>query len=520
MNSSSSSGGWRVRTMNSMRMDLSFLRRRHNYSTTSSTSLSPTVPVLQSPAMFQALTSKTVPEETLKQKNKFERAAIKPSMFFEDKEEDDTVAPDLKHGVSPGAQSVHVAHRSVDDEQSPQTKTRCFDELFNTRGPLISPRTRISNDSVVVIEIKTNSRITYDDSKLASDLTSRLAQIYQKPEAFMMVTIQQDACLYFGNSALPAYLMKVFALPYLIAPITNLRNTILIQAALQDLLHVAPSRGIVLYIPISEENFATNGVTMMGEIARLEGHAEDQDAGILRIDDICLHSLDSYLYAADLNLHLPLVRFRKVSYPLISTTMDPPSVRSKITEIEGDLFHAPDGAALIHACNCQGSWGKGIAKAFKDKYPAAFAIYRPHCQNLLSSPRYMFEPDLQSEESHARSSRDVRLPEGTALIIPPQKRDSEANGKKHWIICLFTSRGFGRAVSPPDVIVRNTELAVADMTRQLAELQTDQSSREESVGELWSCRFNAGLFGVPWERSRRVLEDAGLEVTVVRPHGG
>ncbi|KAK9556118.1 ADP-ribose 1''-phosphate phosphatase [Aspergillus fumigatus] len=238
------------------------------------------------------------------------------------------------------------------------------------------------------------------------------------------------------------------------------------------------------------------------------------------VDDICLHSLDSYLYAADLNLHLPLVRFRKVSYPLISTTMDPPSVRSKITEIEGDLFHAPDGAALIHACNCQGSWGKGIAKAFKDKYPAAFAIYRSHCQNLLSSPRYMFEPDLQSEESHARSSRDVRLPEGTALIIPPQKRDSEANGKKHWIICLFTSRGFGRAVSPPDVIVRNTELAVADMTRQLAELQTDQSSREESVGELWSCRFNAGLFGVPWERSRRVLEDAGLEVTVVRPHGG
>ncbi|GFF24859.1 hypothetical protein IFM61606_09268 [Aspergillus udagawae] len=283
MNSSSSSSGWRVRTRNSMRMDLSFLRRRHNYSTTSSTSLSPTVPVLQSPAMFQALTSKTVPEETLKQKNKLERAAIKPSMFFEDKEEDDNVDPDLKHGVSPDAQSVHVAHRSVDDdEQPPQAKSRYFEDLFNTCGPLISPRTRISNDSVVVIEIKTNSRISYDDSKLASDLTSRLAQIYQKPDAFLMVTIQQDACLYFGNSALPAYLMKVFALPYLIAPITNLRNTILIQAALQDLLHIAPSRGVVLYIPISEENFATNGVTLMGEIARLEGHAEDQDAGILR----------------------------------------------------------------------------------------------------------------------------------------------------------------------------------------------------------------------------------------------
>ncbi|RHZ61505.1 ADP-ribose 1''-phosphate phosphatase [Aspergillus turcosus] len=201
--------------------------------------------------------------------------------------------------------------------------------------------------------------------------------------------------------------------------------------------------------------------------------------------------------------------------------MELPSVQSKITEIEGNLFHAPDGAALIHACNCQGSWGKGIAKAFKDKYPAAFAIYRSHCQNLLSSPRYRPEPAVQSEESqsHARSSRSIRLPEGTALIIPPQKRDSEANGKKHWIICLFTSRGFGRGVSTPDVIIRNTELAVADMERQLAELQAGHSSQEGTVGELWSCRFNSGLFGVAWERSRRVLEDAGLEVTVVRPHG-
>ncbi|RHZ45791.1 ADP-ribose 1''-phosphate phosphatase [Aspergillus thermomutatus] len=199
--------------------------------------------------------------------------------------------------------------------------------------------------------------------------------------------------------------------------------------------------------------------------------------------------------------------------------MNLPSVQSRITEIEGNLFHAPDGAALIHACNCHGSWGKGIAKAFKDKYPAAFAIYRSHCQNLLSSPRYRLELAAQSEESHARSSRSVRRPEGTALIIPPQKRDSEANGKKHWIICLFTSRGFGRGVSPPDVIVRNTELAVADMKRQLDELQADHTSQGGSVGELWSCRFNSGLFGVAWARSRRVLEDAGLEITVVRPHG-
>lgn len=96
----------------------------------------------------------------------------------------------------------------------------------------------------------------------------------------MMVTLQQDACIQFGVLGSPAYLMKIFALPYLIAPITNLRSTILIQSALQDVLQVPPNRGVVLYIPIHEENFASNGVTVMGEIARLERY--DQETGILK----------------------------------------------------------------------------------------------------------------------------------------------------------------------------------------------------------------------------------------------
>ncbi|KLJ07118.1 hypothetical protein EMPG_17388 [Blastomyces silverae] len=41
----------------------------------------------------------------------------------------------------------------------------------------------------------------------------------------------------------------------------------------------------------------------------------------------------------------------------------------------------------------------------------------------------------------------------------------------------------------------------------------------EQPGELWGCRFNAGLFGVPWERTREVLEEAGLAMTIVRPLG-
>lgn len=76
--------------------------------------------------------------------------------------------------------------------------------------------------------------------------------------------------------------MKLYALPYLIAPITNLRSTILIQAALDDILHIAPSRGIILYIPIPEENMATNSTTMMGEIARLERDIGAREPGIFK----------------------------------------------------------------------------------------------------------------------------------------------------------------------------------------------------------------------------------------------
>ncbi|CBF88442.1 MIF domain protein [Aspergillus nidulans FGSC A4] len=111
-----------------------------------------------------------------------------------------------------------------------------------------------------------------------------MAQIYQRSESFMFVSMQVIPSLRFGNSTVPAYSMKVFALPYLIAPITNLRSTILIQAALHDILHIQPSRGIILYIPVAEENMATNNTTMMGEVARLQSdtHGCGRESGIFK----------------------------------------------------------------------------------------------------------------------------------------------------------------------------------------------------------------------------------------------
>ncbi|KAL3480346.1 hypothetical protein BJX99DRAFT_27815 [Aspergillus californicus] len=194
--------------------------------------------------------------------------------------------------------------------------------------------------------------------------------------------------------------------------------------------------------------------------------------------------------------------------------MEANTTSCKIAEVEGDLFDAPDGAALIHACNCQGSWGNGIAKAFKTKYPAAFSVYQSHCKQLLKKLQY-----LNTAEAAPRTGqrpRTIRLPEGSALIIPPQNKDYERpQGQKHWVICLFTSRGYGRRVSSVKVILENTRLAVVDMKRQLGELGAEDN--EIVITGLRCCRFNSGLFGVDWRLTRAILVREGVDVTVVSP---
>lgn len=107
-------------------------------------------------------------------------------------------------------------------------------------------------------------------------------QVYHRPENSILVTVEQNACLRFGSSPAPAYLLTISALPSLIAPITNLRNTILIQQGLKDLLWIPPNRGVIRFNSIQEENFATNDATVMGQIEQLEQSARDGNPGILK----------------------------------------------------------------------------------------------------------------------------------------------------------------------------------------------------------------------------------------------
>ena len=160
--------------------------------------------------------------------------------------------------------------------------------------------------------------------------------------------------------------------------------------------------------------------------------------------------------------------------PPSSLLSEMPNTTLILTHHTGNIFAAPPHTLLIHACNTQGAWGSGIAKAFKVEYPKAYAIYHAFCT-----------------KEHLLKSRPV--PTGTALLIPPVDA-----GHKHWIGCLFTSAKYGKGKDKPDVIVGNTKPAM-EMLLELAKM----------AGEIESvrmCKINSGKFGVEWERTVGVLE--------------
>ena len=153
-----------------------------------------------------------------------------------------------------------------------------------------------------------------------------------------------------------------------------------------------------------------------------------------------------------------------------------------ITEKIGDLFDAPDNSILIHACNCRGHWGSGIAAAFRRRYPMAYKKHRLYCGS-------------------ARNTDDLL---GTAqLIAPCEKR----GGKKHYVACLFTSCRFGLAKDSPSDILAATEPAMKDLMAQISKL----GPQGMPVSEVRMCHINSGLFNVPWKETKELIEGIQLD---------
>jgi ADP-ribose 1''-phosphate phosphatase len=156
------------------------------------------------------------------------------------------------------------------------------------------------------------------------------------------------------------------------------------------------------------------------------------------------------------------------------------SKRFTITEKTGAIFNAPDNTVIIHACNCLGSWRAGIAAAFKERYPKAYEIYKDHCAS--NTPETLI---------------------GTALLIPPVGE----SGPRHFVGCLFTSKKYGNGRDSPKQILSNTKPAMLDLVKAM----NGHEGGNDKIEEIRMCQINSGLFSVPWEKSKAVIENLEVE---------
>lgn len=133
---------------------------------------------------------------------------------------------------------------------------------------------------------------------------------------------------------------------------------------------------------------------------------------------------------------------------------------------KGNLFDAPKGSILAHACNCKGVWGSGIAKQFRNRFPVSYIKYKEYCE------QHVAEGIL-----------------GTSVIFYEDG---------YYIACMFTSDGYGSEVDTEELIIKHTDEAVFDVL-------SFRDIFEPGSLQLHMPKINSGKFGVPWEKTEPII---------------
>lgn len=139
------------------------------------------------------------------------------------------------------------------------------------------------------------------------------------------------------------------------------------------------------------------------------------------------------------------------------------------------LFDAPKESVIVHACNSQGVWGSGIAKPFKDKYPHSFADYNNFC---------------------TVANRERGTACGRAALSSFHESES------HWVGWIVTSHDYGLAKDSRELIKIHTTMALMELCKKI---YMGHPRDEFETINVYSNKFNSGLFGVPWAESELIL---------------
>ncbi|CAI6336505.1 unnamed protein product [Periconia digitata] len=204
---------------------------------------------------------------------------------------ENTVQHDDARIIRPATAMAAIAARNPPTSGGPvvqstgggsRRRAQYYEEQFAYKDDTVSSaRDRVTKDAPIVAELRTNV-IIKDEYTLVTDLSHHLAVRYQRPESSIMITVSHSACLLLGGSFEPTYVLSITALPVQLQPTTNKRNAALIQAFMFESIGVATDRGIIKFLPIEPECFATNGSTLFGEIERLQRQSADENGGLKR----------------------------------------------------------------------------------------------------------------------------------------------------------------------------------------------------------------------------------------------
>ncbi|CBX99454.1 similar to MIF domain containing protein [Plenodomus lingam JN3] len=212
--------------------------------------------------------------------------------------------------------------------RSSRSRAQFYEDSFSYKdGIPSSARDRVTKDAPIVAELRTNV-IIKDEYTLVTDLSHHLSTRYQRPETSIMITVNHSACLLLGGSFEPTYILAINALPVQLQPTTNKRNAAMIQTFMAESIGVSPERGIIKFLPIPEDSLAMNGMTILGEIERLERqHAEESGSNVKRV--VTKASRKSAMYKAKSSMALS----RKSS----KANQDPRAVVSSSIPADGPL---------------------------------------------------------------------------------------------------------------------------------------------------------------------------------------
>jgi len=169
------------------------------------------------------------------------------------------------HKKTPSMDAVHEGQENL--EQSTE-RSEFYGNVFTHRTPATFAREQAYKDSVVVAEVKTNV-IVNDEYTFLTGFSDHLAQRFQRSTSSIVINLGHSACLIYGGSFEPAYILTVTALPSLVQSTTNKRNLALLQSFLNKSLNVPAHRGVVRFIGVAEDSFGTRGTTVLGEIESL-----------------------------------------------------------------------------------------------------------------------------------------------------------------------------------------------------------------------------------------------------------